>query len=323
MFLLILFLFIVRHLVSFQDSLNQASPPPLLQLNATSPRMRKHFNGSVFLPLLLIAVFGFNAVHSANYCSSKGKLTTMFIAGNKIYFGFGKSSGSLFTFDIDSKKHGSISGGKTFGTDSSPVIGVHFDPIGACFTNTSNAEYCSHSEVFDGMVIFIDGKRKLSIQQVTKKGAFKSYNRQKSFVNEKAILPTTNSRLYAAIYLLFEQVANSKNPKFTAATYNSFVDGLFLAATIDDSVANLPEWGVGKYVIFWTNFAPNGLIQDAYVYAQMDAPVTGLIDYNGELFALMESGTIQMIPPLEDQKSSEKMTNRKASGGKARGTVRF
>ena len=236
-----------------------------------------------------------NGVLSEFCGSSKTKLSVMFNAGGKVYFGGGGQSSNLFTFDLNHKKHGSAKLTDIFGPKTVPevAVGVHFDPYQPCNTNQSNVEFCDHSKVFSDMVVLV-GVHDVSFHQFVA-GKFEPYSHTPEFTEQNDILPSVNSRLYAILFLLFGQVATSTNPKFTAGTYNQFTDTLYLAATVDESVADLPEWNVGKHVLFQANFAPNGLIQDSFVVTQFDHPVTGLIAYNGNLFALTKDNTILQI----------------------------
>lgn len=205
-------------------------------------------------------------------------------------------SGKMFSFDLSSKKISNANVANTFGTKMTDVsVCVHFDSFGACDPSASNAQFCEHSKVFADMVALVGGKQMTMLSYNGKKKVIKEYSHTVEFMKERDILPSIKSRLYSAIYLLFEQVAKSANPQFTAGTYDQFTDSLYLAATISDSVASLEEWGQGKYVLFRSNFAPNGLVQDSFVVAKFDKPVTGLIDFNGDLFVLATDNNIRQL----------------------------
>lgn len=202
----------------------------------------------------------------------------------------------MFSFDLRSKKIVSADMAKTFGSKMTGInVCVHFDPFAACDPDASNAQFCENSKVFADMVALVDGKQMTMLTYNKKKKTLEEYSHTVEFTKENDILPSIKSRLYSAIYLLFEQVAISANPQFTGGTYDHFTDSLYLAATISESVASLEEWGLGRYVLFRSNFAPNGLVQDSFVVASFEKPVTGLIDFNGNLFVLTQDNIVHQL----------------------------
>lgn len=268
---------------------------------------------SHILWLFVVLLIALNQHIAADYCSSQSPLSKIFSLNEKVYLV--TKSGLMFTFDLRSKVVSSAANNKA-ATKLGPqtlddvAIVVHFDPVGACDPAASNAQFCEHSKVFAGAVALIDGDKNMSMLWYNgKRKAFEAYSHRAEFTKARDILPSINSRLYSAIYLVFEQVARSADPRFTAGTYDQFTDSLYLAATISDGVAQLPEWGVGKYVLFRANFAPNGLVQDSFVVAKFDHPVTGLSDFNGDLFVLTKNNVIHQLGGNESLKVEKVGTN--------------
>lgn len=254
-----------------------------------------------------------NPKYWTDLCSSTGShvvsLSRMFTISNQLYFGL--ESGQLYTLDLFTKRDASFNA--TDGALQSAQFVVHFDPVKACIPQQSNIDFCRLSQVWTNMVVLVShartgsGNSASSIQlrswSSTSRKLVPYESALKTTVMSDSALPTVESRLHALLLELFTQMTATKDAPltFTAATFDSSTDSLYMAATVsDESIARDSAWEQGRYVLFRGNFTPNGYLQDAFVVGKFKNPIKGLIPLNGALYGLMEGGrTILQIDPTK------------------------
>ncbi|KAI2811474.1 hypothetical protein BLOT_002651 [Blomia tropicalis] len=160
--------------------------------------------------------------------------------------------------------------------------------------------FCARSTVFHNMVVVVTTVHKFRYNVFRfdhRTNTIKPYNMERlmqlnhddptSLEYGHDFLPSINVRLFTSIEQIF--LMSSNNPLFmlTAATYEHYGDCLYMAISIKQSkVFQSKAWHHSRYVVMKATINRKGLITDSVVVAELNEPIIGMIDHNGELFLL-------------------------------------
>lgn len=242
--------------------------------------------------LLSKLIFIIKLLIGVNSCPFN-EASSMFIIDHVIYVS--SSSSNLFSFNLKTKKHGTIHWENLIGDHSikkKPRFMIDFDPYNSCDPATSNAGFCERSTVFANLIALIGEKSSDMFTWDRNKSKIIPYQYAKTLISENdfSLIPSTNLRMFALLKDLFDQMSHNRHLLFTGATYEHFRDSLFTVATvIDDRIINRKSWINARHVLMRANFIPSGMLQDSFVVNTFPNQINGLIDYNGRLYGLTDS----------------------------------